>query len=132
VEEQLDALMKILVEVRRVPGLEAPLLKYVDDTYQVDRAAIVQAVRLLAPGMEGLMATIASEYRQEGREQGKAEGKAEGRAEGKAEALVRLMERRFGTLDELSRRLIAEATQEKLDRWLLRVLDAEDAGAVLG
>jgi len=60
------------------------------------------------------------------------QGRIEGRAEGEGKSLMRLLERRFGTLPEAARERIANANIEQLDRWLDRVFDAENLGAVLG
>ncbi|MEW6753029.1 MAG: Rpn family recombination-promoting nuclease/putative transposase [Candidatus Latescibacterota bacterium] len=61
----------------------------------------------------------------EGRQEGLAEGLAEGRQEGEAAVLTRLMELRFGQLDESVRRRVAEADAETLLRWTDRVLTAD-------
>ena len=73
--------------------------------------------------------TGAERLRREGHAEGKAEGKAEVKAEGKAEgilaALLRLTERRFGTVPADLLAHIKTGTMEQLDRWLDRVLDVD-------
>jgi len=65
-------------------------------------------------------------------ERGRVEGEALGIVKGEGKSLMRLLERRFGTLPEAARERIANANIEQLDRWLDRVFDAENLGAVLG
>ncbi|MCA8973219.1 MAG: Rpn family recombination-promoting nuclease/putative transposase [Planctomycetes bacterium] len=59
----------------------------------------------------------------EGKLEGKAEGKLEGETRGRVATLIRLLERRFGSLpDHVSARLAAGSIAD-LDRWADRVLD---------
>ncbi len=75
---------------------------------------------------------------EQGRLEGKLEGKREGRLEGKREGetekaatlLERLLVKRFGPLDEATRKRLATATLEQLDRWADRILDASTVEAV--
>ena len=68
------------------------------------------------------MPTVAEEWMKEGEKkglmQGKAEGLTQGKAEGKAEALLRLLERRFGAVPEVSRARVLAAPVEDLDAWI--------------
>ena len=50
-------------------------------------------------------------------------GKAEGKAKGKAETLLRVLERRFGSVPADLRNRAQQATLEQLDRWVDRALD---------
>jgi hypothetical protein len=55
----------------------------------------------------------------------KAEGKAEGRAEGRAATLLRLMQRRFGRVPAALARRVHKGSDEDLDRWTDRLLEAK-------
>jgi len=91
-------------------------------------------------GMEDFMGTAAQMVMEQGRVEGRAEGealgiakgRAEGRAEGEIRSLMLLLELKFGTVPDEARERIANATLEQLDRWLKRVLEAENLGAVFG
>ena len=76
------------------------------------------------------MGWITQPYFEDGMERGRAEGRTEGRTEGRAESLVRLLEKRFGTLPEPLRAQIFDADVPSLDAWLDRVFDAPDLQAV--
>jgi len=87
----------------------------------------------------GFMATLIEEKlqkgrqegRKEGRQEGKQEGKQEGRQQGEAALLLRLMERRFGPLDEALRERIRAADAETLLQWSDRILTAAAAEDVV-
>lgn len=78
--------------------------------------------RILQRDDDTIMSTLDRTYQK---------GKAEGKAEGRAEALLRLLDRRFGPLDEPTAQRIRQAGLEDLDRWTDRVLDAATLPAVL-
>jgi len=63
---------------------------------------------------------------------GEALGIAKGRAEGEIRSLMLLLELKFGTVPDEARERIENATLEQLDRWLKRVIPAENLGAVFG
>ncbi len=63
--------------------------------------------------------------RREGREQGREQGRREGRREGEAALLLRLLEQRFGTLNEGTRERIESADAEQLLEWGERIVTAE-------
>lgn len=62
--------------------------------------------------------------RQEGLLEGRLEGKLEGRLEGEVTVLERQLTRRFGPLSEAVQQKLAEATQQQLESWTDRILDA--------
>lgn len=66
-----------------------------------------------------------------GLEEGRQEGIQEGRQEGEVASLSRLLERRFGELDEAVRRRLQEADAETLLRWGDRLLTAGSAAEVV-
>jgi hypothetical protein len=75
---------------------------------------------------ETIMGWITQPYFEDGLEQGRVQG----RTEGQAEWLVRLLEKRFGTLPEHLRARVFDADAQSLDAWLDRVFDAADLQAV--
>ncbi|GIW80989.1 MAG: hypothetical protein KatS3mg105_2796 [Gemmatales bacterium] len=83
----------------------------------------------LAEGMEkgiqkGLQQGIQQGIHQ-GIQQGIQQGMAKGRSEGEAEVLMRLLNKKFGTIPEEYGRRIREADQEQLLTWADRILTAE-------
>jgi predicted transposase YdaD len=68
--------------------------------------------------------------RAEGKAQGRVEGKAQGRVEGQGRALLRLLERRFGTVPSRLRERIATADVASIEAWFERALDAHDLNSV--
>jgi predicted transposase/invertase (TIGR01784 family) len=71
-------------------------------------------------------------WKQAGREEGRLEGLEEGQKKGEATMLVRLLELRFGPLDETARTKLDEADAETLLRWGERVLTAPTLADVFG
>jgi len=69
-------------------------------------------------------------WEQRGIEKGREQGLEQGRALGQAALLERQLSRRFGTLSEEARSLLASATPEQLQTWGDRVLDAGSLGEV--
>lgn len=65
------------------------------------------------------------EGRLEGRQQGRQEGLAQGIQEGRSQMLARLLEKRFGTLDDSTLEQLKAASTIELDHWAERILDAE-------
>ncbi|RCK78696.1 MAG: putative transposase [Candidatus Ozemobacter sibiricus] len=67
------------------------------------------------------------QWRQEGLEEGLEKGREEGLEKGRermAKAILRQIERKFGPLNEADRRRILKASEEQLDTWADRILDA--------
>jgi len=69
---------------------------------------------------------------EQGRAEGEALGIAKGRAEGEIRSLMLLLELKFGTVPDEVRERVANANLEQLERWLKRVIPAENLGAVFG
>ncbi len=57
-------------------------------------------------------------------EKGRLKGKAEGEAKGKVEGLSILLKAKFGLVDSLILKKIADSTIEDLDRYFINVLTA--------
>ncbi|WP_058556583.1 DUF4351 domain-containing protein [Thiohalocapsa sp. ML1] len=62
---------------------------------------------------------------QQAREEGIQQGVQQGIQQGEARALVRFLERRFGTLPEHVRQRISTADEDTLDRWVDQAATAE-------
>jgi predicted transposase/invertase (TIGR01784 family) len=73
-----------------------------------------------------------AEGREEGRKVGRQEGLEEGQKQGEFTMLVRLLELRFGPLDETARNRLDGADAETLLRWGERVLTASTLAEVFG
>ena len=80
--------------------------------------------------------TLAEQLIAEGKEEGKIEGRREGRLEGqtlaKQHVLVRLLEKKFGSVDDAEKRNIRNCRDlDRLDQAIDLVLDAESIDRVL-
>jgi len=82
--------------------------------------------------VEEFVESILERKMAEGEAHGIAMGRVEGLAEGKGKSLMRLLERRFGTLSPDVRERIAGANLDQLDRWFDLAMDADSLGAVFG
>ena len=83
-------------------------------------------------GLEELKMTLAEkfdqwakEYKQEGQKEGRKEGRREGKKEGEALVLQRLLSRRFDPLPPEVLARIASASEEDINQWVDRMLDAD-------
>ncbi len=65
-----------------------------------------------------------AEGRSKGRAEGRSEGRAEGRSEGRQEIVLRLLERRFGSLSPSTRDRLFTLSADELDDLAVRILDA--------
>jgi Putative transposase, YhgA-like len=72
------------------------------------------------------------QLREESRRKGRQEGRRKGQQEGEAKALLRLLEKRFGLLDQSTRDRITAADADLLLEWIDRVLAAESLADVFG
>jgi len=64
-------------------------------------------------------------FRKEGEQKGRLEGRKEGRRQGTSSTLSTLIAHKFGPLPEWVQSRLEEATETELNRWTLRVLDAQ-------
>ncbi|WP_313053315.1 DUF4351 domain-containing protein [Pseudomonas lopnurensis] len=64
------------------------------------------------------------DWREQGIEEGRKKGIEEGRQEGERAMLIRLLSRRFGTLDEETLQRLADASSAELESWAERILNA--------
>jgi predicted transposase YdaD len=89
---------------------------------------------MLAERIDSWNEQVREEGRQEGRQQGRQEGwqqgRQEGRQEGEVKALLRLLEKRFGPVDQATRERIAAADADLLLEWIDRFTTAESLADV--
>lgn len=99
------------------------VLAYIAEVRNLSPEELRKAVLLeIGPEMEQAMTSTYDQLVNRGR--------AEGRAEGQAEMLIKLLGKRFGAVrDDVAARVRA-ASLEDLERWTLRVLDANDLDRV--
>ncbi|MCK9459033.1 MAG: DUF4351 domain-containing protein [Proteobacteria bacterium] len=77
-----------------------------------------------------MLETKMARWEREWQERSEAHGREVGRAEGRADFLVRLLERRFGPIDDSVRARVDAATPDELLDYADRVLDARDIDSV--
>jgi len=82
------------------------------------------------PEESAVMSSFSERLRQEGREEGVEEGLEKGRQEGEVMVVRRLLEHRFGPLDEVTRQRLEQASVADLERWADRILDAQSLAEV--
>ena len=132
---------------REMDGVLAALVEWLKapDQASLRRAFVAwlrQGLQSKLPGLEftqlndlyevrSMLADRVDEWTEEWLRQGEARGVARGRQEGEATLLQRLLERRFGALDETVRLRIAEADADTLLRWGERIFQASSAEDVV-
>ncbi len=98
---------------------------------EVEAQVLREVLTEIVPGQEERIMSIAAEqWKAEGMALGKAEGLREGLREGQARTLLRLLERRFGSVSDLLRERVSAADVDTLDRWFDHGLDAPTLDAV--
>ena len=125
-QRALEFLRLVVEALANSPALQKQTIEYILRTYP-DVLLEDLSEGLSAAGadeMEDVVTTIAETL--------EARGRADGVAEGEAKSLIRLLERRFGTLTQATRDRISGADLDHLDRWIDRVLDAHSLDAVFG
>lgn len=70
------------------------------------------------------MAGLRERLLAEGEQRGVQQGLEKGRATGERTLLLRQLNRRFGPLDEATRKRLESASTEELERWADNVLEA--------
>ena len=80
---------------------------------------------MLADRLEQWALAYIAEGELKGELKGKQEGRQEGRQEGEMLALQRLLSKRFGALPPDITHLISNASMESIERWLDRIIDAQ-------
>ena len=135
----MESMAEVLRTLPANSELRSQVLNYILRTYKdVGLAELLAAVRAADPegDAEAEVVTIAQALIERGKAEGlaagKTVGKAEGVAEGEAKSLLRLLERRFGSLPEWARERVSAASLEQLDAWLDGVLDARSPDDLLG
>jgi hypothetical protein len=80
---------------------------------------------MLSDRLEQWALAYIAEGELKGKLEGKLEGRREGRQEGEMLALQKLLSKRFGAIPADITRLIANAPVESIERWLDRIIDAQ-------
>ena len=105
----------------------ATIYRYMAGTMDIE-AEVVQDIahRTLSTSKRDTVMTLAERLHQKGLMEGKLEGRLEGSLEGRQSVLQRLLAKRFGDsiLDIRLQERLRSATQEELDTWAERILDA--------
>jgi Putative transposase, YhgA-like/Domain of unknown function (DUF4351) len=131
-EQVVDLADAVLAWFRRHPGFEA--------LRSIFAALLGAIMEPLSPGLQvpdellevrNMLATQAEGWKRQWLREGEQKGRQEGRQEGEATLLLRLLERRFGTLPGWALDRIAAADTVALEEWSLRVLDATSLDDVL-
>lgn len=129
---------------RAILDLLTALMSWLSTPERADlrRAFEVMIERVLRPEVEPegtvptleetrtMLETNMARWEREWQERSEAHGREEGRAEGRADFLVRLLERRFGPIDDSVRARVDAATPDELLDYADRVLDARDIESV--
>ncbi len=110
---------------RRAPDTGEALsaaLSHIARVMDVPHAELRRIIRVeLGPEMEAAMTSTYDQLLNEGRERGREEG----RFEASVAILRQMLTKRFGALSDAVGARIARADAARLERWTLRVLDAE-------
>jgi hypothetical protein len=88
--------------------------------------------RLMPNHAEEIMQGFGQKYFEEGIAVGEARGAARATTEGEARALVRLLERRIGTVPEALRARIFAADLGSIEAWFDRAIEASEFESVFG
>jgi predicted transposase YdaD len=152
-DPRLRAYLKTLKYVQRqdlpqrLAGILAPILSILDvrtilhyintGPVEVTGATVEAALRSYDSNRyEEIMGHFTQEYFAEGEAKGLAIGEARGAAKGvaigEARALIRLLEKRFGTLPSEVRGQISTADVTSLEAWFDRALDSNDLQSIFG
>ncbi|WP_419737888.1 Rpn family recombination-promoting nuclease/putative transposase [Ruegeria sp.] len=123
----LDALEAALLDN---PALQERFAVYIRQTAR--GAALEELEQKLDAARTGQTEGILGRIIEELRAEGEARGRAEGEAFGRKRDLIRLLERRFGSLPAADRARIEGADMDQLDAWIDRVLDAPGLAALFG
>jgi hypothetical protein len=119
-----------LAELEPQPDRQSKYLDFIDIYAALDDNEL-QQYRREYPEEAERMSTFAERFRQEGLEQGLQKGMEQGLRQGEAAVLLRLLERKFGTLPSEAQQRIREADAETLLAWSERVLTADSLDEVV-
>jgi hypothetical protein len=110
----------------------ARILRYIDRIpIFVSHDALEAALAPLDPSRrEKIMGNFSQKFEAVGEARGRVQGRTQGRTQGRAEALLRLLEKRFGTVSSRLRERIAAADVAAIAAWFDRALDVHDFNSV--
>lgn len=128
--------LDLVVAVATTDGLRAveALWRYVLTVAPTPPPPEVRArlTERLPPEAERLIMGYGERLLQQGRDEGRAEGRAEGLLQGKVGVLLKLLQLRFGPIDDEVARRVEGGTEDELERWTERVVTEASLDAVLG
>ncbi len=130
-EQQAILLARKLAERRDVYGTDG--LDFIETilVYKLPRLSREEIKTMLALNEIELKQTrFYQEIAEEERQEGERKGRQEGRQEGEQILLQRMLTRRFGELPELVKKRLQQATQDQLEQWSDRLLEASTLDAV--
>jgi predicted transposase YdaD len=123
--------------IPELPDLDLDIiLRYIDDgPIDVSRERLQAALGPFdVSRRERMMGQITRHFRQEFearfRQEFEALGEARGRVQGEAQALLRLLEKRFGTVPVCFRERISTADLASIEAWFNRALEVHDLSSV--
>ena len=92
---------------------------------EIEAALLRDVLKEIMPGQEARIMSIAVEqWKAEGKAEGIQIGVAKGKAEGKADMLLRFLRLRFGVVPETTLATVMGASEDQLNEWAEKVLDA--------
>jgi len=108
------------------------LLRYIcivdNNTDLTEYMKQIEAVNV--PALEEELMTIAEQLRKEGRQQGMQQGRQEGRQEGmqqgEIKTLLKILNKRFGSVSQAIEKRVSTATTGQLESWIDASLDADN------
>ena len=127
----VERMAGLLGALRRAPDgarAVALLLRYLSDVADVDPNEVTAVLERQLPEAKELVMTWAERWQEEGRQKGRQEGRQEGRVG----TLKKLLELRFGPLDQAALAVLESASDERLARVTERVLTAATLREALG
>ncbi|MCB9765406.1 MAG: Rpn family recombination-promoting nuclease/putative transposase [Alphaproteobacteria bacterium] len=132
----LVAFHQAVVEARRRPiEISARFLFQVSNDERIVEVLQQMVAEVLGPGNEEYIMSLVDNWRAEGFEkgfeQGREQGIEQGRRQQAKELLVRLLERRYGSLSSDARERVEQADLDTLTTWTERIFTAESVDALL-
>jgi hypothetical protein len=122
------------LEVLLADGESLPIVDVVQILAYIGKGPVPVSAKTLREALQRRMPDHAEEimqgFGQQYFEEGIAIGKAEGKAEGEAIALVRLLEKRIGTVSEALRARIFAADLASIETWFDRAIEATEFESV--
>ncbi|MBI3653563.1 MAG: Rpn family recombination-promoting nuclease/putative transposase, partial [Acidobacteria bacterium] len=123
-KEKLSAILSLLRQTGSVESLKTVIKYLTETTAKLTDQDLQEAVKPLFESKGGeLMPTIAETWKREGIQIGLQKGRQEGRQEGTTALTLRLLHKRFGTLDKRTQAQIKALSVEQLEQLGEALLD---------